>query len=80
MQRQHDDGLFEAQLPGQTREGVDYRLEVTDEYGRVFTVDDAYRYGPVLSADDLHCWPRARRSGRSTCLARVRSCTASGRE
>ncbi|MDH4067169.1 MAG: 1,4-alpha-glucan branching enzyme, partial [Acidobacteriota bacterium] len=54
MSRLHPEGVFEVQLPGVAREGFDYRLAVTDEYGRTFELDDPYRYGPVLSAFDLY--------------------------
>jgi 1,4-alpha-glucan branching enzyme len=45
MRRVHDEGVFEAEVPGQV---LDYRLEVD---GR--TVDDPYRHLPTLGAFDL---------------------------
>ena len=48
------EGLFAAVLPGRTRDVVDYRLRVTDDGDHVFTLDDPYRYGPVLTDFDLY--------------------------
>jgi 1,4-alpha-glucan branching enzyme len=44
--RVHDDGIFEATLPGEV---LDYRLDVD---GRV--VDDPYRHPPTIGDIDLH--------------------------
>ena len=48
------EGLFAAVLPGRAREGIDYRLRITDDGDHVFTLDDPYRYGPVLTDFDLY--------------------------
>jgi len=54
MDRVDGAGLFAVVLPGQAREGSDYRLRVIDEAGQAFDLDDPYRYGPVLTDFDLH--------------------------
>ena len=54
MNRVHEAGLFEVILPQTTRDGIDYRLRVSEGGGRTLTLDDPYRYGPVLTAYDLH--------------------------
>jgi 1,4-alpha-glucan branching enzyme len=56
MTRRHVDGLFDADLPGVSslEHGIDYRFRVTLEQGRVIEVDDAYRFGRVISDYDLH--------------------------
>ncbi len=54
MTRVHHGGLFEAILPDTALEGFDYRLRFTASDGTVATVDDAFRYGPVLTDFDLH--------------------------
>ncbi len=56
MARLHADGLFEAELPGLTslEGGVDYRLEIHPEAGAPYVVDDAYRFGRIVSDFDLH--------------------------
>jgi 1,4-alpha-glucan branching enzyme len=54
MTRLDKEGLFEAVIPGAAREGFDYRLRIVDRAGHVFTLDDPYRYGPVLTDFDLH--------------------------
>jgi 1,4-alpha-glucan branching enzyme len=54
MTRLDQEGLFEAVIPGARREGFDYRLRIEDRAGHVFTLDDPYRYGPVLTDFDLH--------------------------
>ncbi len=48
------EGLFEGLVADATREAFDYRLRIDDEQGHTFTLDDPYRYGPVLSDFDLH--------------------------
>jgi 1,4-alpha-glucan branching enzyme len=54
MTRLHPDGFFEAFLPGISREQLDYRLRATWTDGSASEMDDAYRYGPVLTGFDLH--------------------------
>jgi 1,4-alpha-glucan branching enzyme len=48
------EGLFAAALPGVARDAFDYRLRITDEGDHVFTLDDPFRYGPVLTDFDLY--------------------------
>ena len=53
MRRLRGDGtLFEAKLPA--TEIPDYRLQLAFAGGHVVEVDDAYRYGRVLTDFDLH--------------------------
>ncbi len=54
MTRVHAEGLYEAVIPETPREGFDYRLRVTLANGHAFTLDDPFRYGPVLTDYDLH--------------------------
>ena len=54
MNRVHEAGLFEVTLPKTAREDIDYRLRITEDGGRTLTLDDPYRYGPVLTDFDLH--------------------------
>jgi 1,4-alpha-glucan branching enzyme len=54
LARLHAEGLFEGVIAGVTREGFDYRLRIEDQAGRIFELDDPYRYGPVLTDFDLH--------------------------
>src|SRR4029078_7786200 len=54
LARVHPEGLFEGVIDGATREKFDYRLRVEDGMGHAFTIDDPYRYGPVLTDFDLH--------------------------
>jgi 1,4-alpha-glucan branching enzyme len=54
MDRVDGAGLFAVVVPGQAREGFDYRLRIVDEAGHAFDLDDPYRYGPVLTDFDLH--------------------------
>ena len=53
-QRVHPEGLYEIVIPGETRDGFDYRLRVTWSDGSVSELDDVYRYGPVLTDFDFH--------------------------
>lgn len=46
MQRLHEAGLFEADFPDE--DFFEYRLAVEDEDGRVWEIEDAYRFGPVV--------------------------------
>ena len=46
LKRVHDEGIFEASLPGSV---LDYRLEVDGGL-----VDDPYRFGPTIGELDLH--------------------------
>jgi len=48
------DGLYEIVLSGETREDFDYRLRFVWPDGSANEIDDPYRYGPVLTAFDLH--------------------------
>ena len=59
MARVHDSGVFEARLPGQ-REIVDYRLRITYGGDHVVTIDDPYRYGPVISEYDVYLFGQGR--------------------
>ncbi len=56
MVRRHADGLFETTVPldGAAIQGFDYRLRVTEPGGPTRSIDDPYRYGPVLTDFDLH--------------------------
>jgi 1,4-alpha-glucan branching enzyme len=54
MERMHEAGVFEATLPGAARAEVDYRLAIVEAGGQRRVIDDPYRYGPVLTAFDLH--------------------------
>ena len=56
MERRHPDGLFEAIVPleGASAQEFDYRLRVVEPGGHTREIDDAYRYGQVLSDFDLH--------------------------
>ncbi|MCC7123260.1 MAG: 1,4-alpha-glucan branching protein GlgB, partial [Acidobacteria bacterium] len=54
MSRVHHAGLFEAILPDTALDGFDYRLRFTANDGTIDTIDDAFRYGPVLTDFDLH--------------------------
>jgi len=49
----HDDGLFQAVLPGAKRE-VDYRIHLTGEDGSTALVRDPYAYGTIMGDIDLH--------------------------
>jgi 1,4-alpha-glucan branching enzyme len=56
MVRREGTDLFEATVPGWTGEPLafDYRLRVRWKDGRTSEVDDAYRFGRILSDFDLH--------------------------
>jgi 1,4-alpha-glucan branching enzyme len=54
MERMHEAGVFEATLPNAVRADVDYRLAIVEADGQRRVIDDPYRYGPVLTAFDLH--------------------------
>jgi 1,4-alpha-glucan branching enzyme len=54
MRRVHPEGFFEVFLPELTPETLDYRLRIAWADGSTSEVDDAYRYGPVLSGFDQH--------------------------
>ncbi len=56
MTRRSGTDLFEAVVPGWLGDPLtfDYRLRVTWKDGRVGDVDDAYRFGCILSDFDLH--------------------------
>ncbi|HEU0123173.1 MAG TPA: 1,4-alpha-glucan branching protein GlgB [Bryobacteraceae bacterium] len=51
MERVHDAGFFIAMLPGQPAR---YRLTVKTRDGNAETIDDPYRFGPIISNFDLH--------------------------
>ncbi|MBI4443620.1 MAG: 1,4-alpha-glucan branching protein GlgB [Acidobacteria bacterium] len=53
MTQVHPDGLFEAFLPERPRDFA-YQLRMTDWQGRVQTLQDPYRFPPLLSNFDLH--------------------------
>ena len=52
LTRRHDAGFFEADMPGLTPPFA-YCLEASDDGGR-WTLEDPYRFGPVLGATDDH--------------------------
>ncbi len=64
MEKGDAGGVFEATLKGQVgqvgqvgvagTETPDYRLRITFAGGQVIEIDDPYRYGRVLTDDDLH--------------------------
>jgi 1,4-alpha-glucan branching enzyme len=54
MTRMHPEGVFEAFVPGASRDRFDYRLLLTWPDGSQSEIDDPYRYGPVLTAFDQH--------------------------
>ncbi len=53
MARVHQDGVFEAHVPGATR-ALDYRFVYTWADGTSLEAADPYRFGQVLGALDLH--------------------------
>jgi 1,4-alpha-glucan branching enzyme len=62
MRRLHVDGLFEAVL-GDVRSldaGIDYRLHVDFGAGLRVELDDAYRFGRVITGFDLHLFGEGR--------------------
>jgi 1,4-alpha-glucan branching enzyme len=56
MARQHPDGLFEVEIPELVtlEGGIDYRFHVRFEQGGEAVLDDAYRFGRVITDYDLH--------------------------
>jgi 1,4-alpha-glucan branching enzyme len=54
FQRIHPEGVFEVVVPGEDRQTFDYRLRLLWPDGSAVEIDDAYRYGPVLTEFDLH--------------------------
>src|SRR5471032_2618253 len=62
MTRRSPEGVFEGQVGrvaqvgqvGQVGEIPDYRLRITFAGGQVTEIDDPYRYGRVLTDEDLH--------------------------
>ncbi len=52
LRRVHADGIWEAKIPGPAPGR--YRLQVTDTEGRVWEIEDPYRFPPTLSDLDLH--------------------------
>ena len=54
MKRLHPEGVFEAFVPGASRERFDYRVRLTWPDGSETEVDDPYRYGPVITAFDQY--------------------------
>jgi 1,4-alpha-glucan branching enzyme len=53
MQRVHPSGIFEATF-ARTAEPFEYRLRITYPGGYVADIDDAYRYGRIISDFDLY--------------------------
>jgi 1,4-alpha-glucan branching enzyme len=53
MTKRHAAGIYEATLPGAAAT-TPYRLRVTYRGGRTAEIDDAYRYGRVISDYDLY--------------------------
>src|SRR5262249_50750273 len=55
MTARPESGLFELTLPlAPDAEVPDYRLRITYPNRHIVEIDDAYRYGQVMSAFDLH--------------------------
>jgi 1,4-alpha-glucan branching enzyme len=54
MRRCEEPGIFEVEVPGSPAGPPDYRLRVNYSSGQVVEIDDAYRYGRVLSDFDLY--------------------------
>jgi 1,4-alpha-glucan branching enzyme len=59
MSRAHPRGVFEASFPDE-HEAFVYRLSITRSDGSVRLVEDPYRFGPVLSREDLALFARGR--------------------
>ena len=51
MESKHPGGLFAASMPSRP---ASYQLSVTDHAGNVSEMEDAYRFGPVITDFDLH--------------------------
>ncbi len=54
MSRVHDEGLFEVSVAAD--DVFPYTLQVADATGRVFTIDDPYRFLPVLDESALQAF------------------------
>jgi 1,4-alpha-glucan branching enzyme len=54
MTKRDPGGLFEARIASQDGSLPDYRLRIAYPGGHTLEIDDAYRYGRVLSDFDLH--------------------------
>jgi 1,4-alpha-glucan branching enzyme len=50
LSRTHGDGLFEGHVTGTTH--FAYRLRVHYPFGHTVTIDDPYRFGPIIGAQD----------------------------
>lgn len=55
LQKANEAGLFEHVF-GRRKNRFAYKVEVTPHEGDVYTVDDPYRFGPLLSDYDLQLW------------------------
>ncbi len=55
MERLSDEGLFEHVFP-RRKNWFSYTLNITPYEGEPFTIDDAYRYEPLISDFDLQLW------------------------
>lgn len=55
MTRISDEGLFEHVFPRRNKR-FSYTLDVIPYEGNPYTIDDAYRYGPLISDFDLQLW------------------------
>lgn len=53
--RVSDAGLFEHSLP-KRKNNFSYQLKITPHKGEPFTIEDPYRFGPLLSDFDLQLW------------------------
>ena len=53
MERVHDDGLFQVDLPGKSQD-FKYKLVNADYKGNSYEFDDPYAFGQTLSEFDLH--------------------------
>ncbi len=51
MERVHKEGVFEATMPGAYSH---YRFQVRDWHGMESSLEDPYRFGPLITSFDLH--------------------------
>ncbi|MEX0945297.1 MAG: 1,4-alpha-glucan branching protein GlgB [Balneolaceae bacterium] len=54
-ERISDEGLFEYLFP-RKKKNYKYKIEVTPYVGDLYTIEDAYRFGPQLTDYDLQLW------------------------
>jgi 1,4-alpha-glucan branching enzyme len=55
LQRVSDEGLFEHVFT-RRKKRFSYKLKVVPYVGKTYEIDDAYRYGPLISDFDLQLW------------------------